>query len=357
MLIEAVRSDGREQLSSDTVSIQPRTRALEIDYTTTSLAKPERVQFCYRLDGSDTTWQDVGTRRRAYYSTLSPGTYRFRVIASNGDDVWNETGASLSFRVLPAWYQTLAFRSAVVLMIGAFGAAGAGLIQRRRHLQSQAALKSHFDATLSERARIAQELHDTLLQGFAGVTLQLKTAELALPTRPDVAADTIVRVQQLARESLREARERVWEMRGIELANDDVATALEAMARERTTGTHIDVCLTTAGRRRRLPRDVEDAAIRIGREATANAVQPAEPRRIEIHVGFGDHALSVEIRDDGRGLLLQDAEAARRGHFGLSGVRERAAHMGGRCDVRPRHERGTIVPVELPLNGPKNTPG
>jgi signal transduction histidine kinase len=149
-----------------------------------------------------------------------------------------------------------------------------------------------------------------LLQGFAGVTLQLKTAELALPTRPDVAADTIVRVQQLARESLREARERVWEMRGIELANDDVATALEAMARERTTGTHIDVCLTTAGRRRRLPRDVEDAAIRIGREATANAVQPAEPRRIEIHVGFGDHALSVEIRDDGRGLLLQDAEAA-----------------------------------------------
>lgn len=142
MLIEAVRSDGREQLSSDTVSIQPRTRALEIDYTTTSLAKPERVQFCYRLDGSDTTWQDVGTRRRAYYSTLSPGTYRFRVIASNGDDVWNETGASLSFRVLPAWYQTLAFRSAVVLMIGAFGAAGAGLIQRRRHLQSQAALKS-----------------------------------------------------------------------------------------------------------------------------------------------------------------------------------------------------------------------
>src|SRR4029453_10134456 len=110
----------------------------------------------------------------------------------------------------------------------------------------------------AERARIAQELHDTLLQGFAGVTLQLKTAELALPEQPDVAAETIFRVQQLARASLREARERGWEMRDSELGDRDLPSALEAIAKERTAGMRIDVSVNCSGRRRRLERSLEE---------------------------------------------------------------------------------------------------
>ena len=84
---------------------------------------------------------------------------------------------------------------------------------------------------MAERVRIAQDLHDTLLQGFAGVTLQLKAAEVALPDQPDVAAETILRVQQLARASLREARERVWDMRDSELGQDDLPNALKRSPR------------------------------------------------------------------------------------------------------------------------------
>ena len=350
VLIETVRVDGRQLPRSNEITIPPESRDLEIDYTATILSIPERVHFRYQLEGEDRGWHDVGARRRAYYAGLDPGTYRFRVSARHVDGVWSDSGAVLTLRVLPAWYQTLWFRAAVALMIGALGATAAFLFQRRRHARAHAALAARYEATLAERARIAQDLHDTLLQGFAGVTLQLKTAELALPEQPDVAVETIFRVQRLARESLREARERVWDMRRTESSGDDLPAALEAIARDRSAGTDLDVSVVTAGERRRLTRPVEDAALRIAREAIVNALRHAEARRIEIHVVFGATSLRMEVRDDGRGFTPDEAEQARRrGHFGLSGARERAANMGGRCDIRTRPGGGTVVAVELPL--------
>jgi signal transduction histidine kinase/ligand-binding sensor domain-containing protein len=350
VLIEAVRIGERELAPSEAVEIPPNNREIEIDYTATSLSIPERVQFRYRLAGEDPTWRDAGSRRRAYYTRLAPGTHRFQVIASNGDGVWSESGAVLSFRVLPTWYQTLWFRTTVVLLIGSLGAAAAVLVQRRRHLRAQETLTRQYEATLAERARIAQDLHDTLLQGFAGVTLQLKTAELALPEQPDVAAETLMRVQRLARESLREARERVWDMREAAHGREDLAATLDAIARERTAGTGIEVSTAVTGQRRHLTRAVEDAAFRIGREAVVNAVRHARPRRIEIEIEFLATSLRLEVRDDGVGFTPQDAEAARKnGHFGLSGVRERATQMGGVCHVHCRPQGGTIVSLELPL--------
>jgi signal transduction histidine kinase/ligand-binding sensor domain-containing protein len=350
VLIEEVRVDGRELEALEAVELPPGSTDLEVDYTATLLSVPERVQFRYRLEGADQTWRDVGTRRRAYYTGLAPGTYRFQVTAHNGDGAWNETAAFLDFRVLPAWYQTLSFRAAAVLLFGTLVAGVGVLVQRRRSLRSQRALQARYEATLSERARIAQDLHDTLLQGFAGVTLQLKAAELALPEEPDVAAETILRVQQLARASLKEARNRVWDMRGTEPSGIDLPDALERIARDRTTGTRIEVTMHTLGERRRLSRDVEDAAVRIAREAIVNVVRHAEAHRLEIRVEFAPRALRVEVRDDGRGFAPEQAEQARqRGHFGLSGVRERAVMMGGQCEVLARPAGGTIVALQLPL--------
>jgi signal transduction histidine kinase len=317
------------------------------------LAVPERVRFKYRLDGLDTTWQDAGGRREAFYTNLGPGHYRFRVIASNDDGVWNEAGAALSFNIPPTWYQTVWFRVAVVLLIGGLGAATAAFFQRVRHMRSQAALKSRYEATLAERSRIAQDLHDTLLQGFAGVTLQLKTAELALPEQPDVAAETLLRVQRLARESLREARERVWDMRQADGDTVNLPAALETVARDRTLGTGITVSVTTQGQARRLAPHQEDAAFRIGREAISNAVRHAGAQRIEIALGFTDDAFRLEVRDDGRGFTPEEADdARRRGHFGVSGMRERAERVGGRCEATSRPEGGTIVFLELPSSPP-----
>jgi signal transduction histidine kinase len=173
---------------------------------------------------------------------------------------------------------------------------------------------------------------------------------MALPEQPDVAAETIFRVQRLARESLREARDRVWEMHDTASASDDLPTVLATIARERTAGMPIEVAVTTSGSPRRLPHPVEDATYRIGREAIVNVVRHAGAGRIEIHLDFRPGTLCLEVRDNGCGFSSIEAdEALKRGHFGLSGIRNRAMHLGGRCEVRPRPGGGTVVALELPL--------
>jgi len=349
VLLETIRIDGREMAALDLAAIPAGSSAVEIDYTATALSFPERVQFRYQLEGADPTWREVGTRRQAYYTDLGPGTYRFRVNAKNGDGNWIEA-ATWSFRVRAAWYQTLWFRALAVLLIGSLGGLMVAVVQRRRHARAQADLKRQYEITLAERARVAEDLHDTLLQGFAGVNLQLIAAELAIPSQPEVAAATLVRVQRLTEESLREARERVWEMRDAALASDDLATALETIARDRSAGTRMEVEVTRTGDSRRPPPSVLDASFRIGREAIVNAIRHAEASRIEIHLDFRATTFHLEVRDNGRGVNSKDsAEAQRRGHFGLTSIQNRAALMGGRCEIRPRPGGGTIVALELPL--------
>lgn len=145
VLVEAVRIDGRELAPSEVATVPAGTRALEIDYTATALSIAERVRFRYRLEGVDPAWHDVGTRRRTYYTDLRPGPYRFRVSANIGDGNWVETSAIWSFRVLPAWYQTNWFKTLVVLLIGSLGSLVVSLVQRRRHVRSQAELKRQYD--------------------------------------------------------------------------------------------------------------------------------------------------------------------------------------------------------------------
>ena len=349
VLVETMRIDGRELAPSDQTALPAGGIALEIDYTATALSFPERVQFRYQLEGVDPAWREVGTRRRAYYTDLKPGTYHFRVSAKNGDGDWIET-ATRSFRILPTWYQTLWFRALGILLIGSLGGLVVALVQRRRHARAEADLKRQYDIALAERVRIAEDLHDTLLQGFAGINLQLIAAEIAIPKQPDVAAATLVRVQRLTEESLREARERVWEMRDAALTSGDLATTLDAIARDRTAGTPMEVEVTTTGNSRHLPPSVEDAAFRIGREAIVNVVRHAQASRIEIHLDFRANVFYLEVRDNGRGVSPNEvAEAQRQGHFGLGGIQNRAVLMGGRCDLRPRPGGGTIVALELPL--------
>ncbi|MEO8335491.1 MAG: two-component regulator propeller domain-containing protein [bacterium] len=352
VMIEALRIAGRELRPSAEVVIPAGSRDIEIDYTSTALSTPERIMFRYLLEGEDAEWRDVGARRRAYYSGLAPGVHQFRVTASYGDGRWNETAAVWTLRVLPSWYQTLWFRAAVVLLIAALGGTIAALAQRVRYRRAQAALKSQYEATLAERARIAQDLHDTLLQGFVGVQLQIHAVELALPSQPRLAAETLARVGRLAHESLREARERVWEMRDTSLSAADLPAALETIARDRTAGTGIVFTMKVVGQQRRLARELEDAALRIGREAIVNVIKHADASGIEIEVTFAEQLFTLEVRDDGRGFSLEQSDGARRnGHFGLSGIRDRAAHAGGTAVIRAGKGGGTVVTIVLPVSG------
>jgi signal transduction histidine kinase len=139
-------------------------------------------------------------------------------------------------------------------------------------------------------------------------------------------------------------------MRDAALTSDDLATALETIARDRSTGMPMEIEVTTTGSSRRLPPVVEDAAFRIGREAIVNVIRHAEASRIELHLDFRASSFYLEVRDNGRGVSATEAAEARKaGHFGLSSIQNRASLMGGRSEVRPRPGGGTIVALELPL--------
>jgi signal transduction histidine kinase len=138
-------------------------------------------------------------------------------------------------------------------------------------------------------------------------------------------------------------------MRESVLGNDDLSTALDAFARQRAVGTGIDVSVVTSGGARRLKPALEDAAFRIGREAVANAVRHADARRIEIRLDFDETRLHLEVRDDGCGFTPEKADEARRlGHFGLSGMLDRAAGAGGDCQLLARPGEGTTLILDLP---------
>ena len=177
VLISAVISNGQTYAASGGLTLPARTENLEIDYTALSFAIPERVLFRYKLDGVDHEWQSVGTRREAYYTKLRPGHYTFHVTACNNDGVWNDAGATLDLGVSPAWFQTSWF----YLLCAAGGSLLVYALYRLRVHQVAARIDARFQERLAERTRIAQELHDTLLQGFLSASMQVHVAKDRLP--------------------------------------------------------------------------------------------------------------------------------------------------------------------------------
>lgn len=320
------------------------TSALRIDYTALSLTIPERVRFRYQLVGTDTAWHDAGGRREAFYTNLRPGSYRFRVIAANDDGVWNESGAELGFTIPPSFTQTRWFLAVWVLALAGL----AWLVYLVRMRQIAGRLRLDYQAALAERSRIAQELHDTLLQEFTGITLQLRAIE-----RQDAqggVARALRSVLSSADTALREARHMIWDIRAMDLEGRDLPEALETAARHAIAGSSAELDFQVEGKWRRLALDVETTALRICREAVLNAVKHANPKRIGVLLGYGTHNLTLRITDDGAGISPGALEAAASGeHLGLAGIRDRVQRAGGKLTIDTEPDRGTSVSVSLPL--------
>ncbi|HEY4305373.1 MAG TPA: two-component regulator propeller domain-containing protein [Gemmatimonadaceae bacterium] len=330
---------------SGTIALPPRTTTIEIRYTALSFVVPERVRFRYQLVGSDTGWQDVGSRREAFYTNLRPGSYRFRVIASNDDGVWNERGDEVAFRIRPTFTQTGWFK----LLCWILGAGVIYLLYLLRVRMVAAQIRARFEGTLEERSRIARELHDTLLQGFAGITLHLHGILRSVDDPPDRARAVLARVVEHADAALREARLMVWDMNSPELESSTLAEALEEAARRAVAASPISLALAVRGEERRLARTVEVTALRVGTEAVSNAVKHAGAQSIEVMLEYGGQTLTLSVYDDGRGLSETSIQAAARsGHLGIAGMRERALRAGGTIDIRSTTGAGTAIRLALP---------
>jgi hypothetical protein len=226
--IRSMVADGKPYPVSQDAALPPLTRNLRIGYAALSLSIPERVRARYKLEGSDKDWQDAGNRRDAFYTNLGPRKYTFRVIACNNDGIWNETGASWSFEIEPAFYQTAWFHVLYVLA----GATMIWLVYRFRLRQMTARVNLCYTERLAERTRIARELHDTLLQSFQGVMFRFQAVRNMLPRRPEEAMQALDGVLERTDQAIAEGRDAIQGLRSSTMVTNELAQAVTALGNE-----------------------------------------------------------------------------------------------------------------------------
>ena len=341
-LVEQMTADGAQVDVHGPIRIPSSRRRLAVTYAGLSLSVPERVRYRYRLDGFDSDWSDPVAERQAVYTNLAPGHYRFRVIASNSDGVWNGTEAAMPFEIRATFWQTSWFQlSAVVLS----GLAGLGLY-RLRVRQVARQLSTRFEERLAERTHIAQELHDTLLQGFVSASMQLHVAVDRLP-EDSPAKPSLRRVLDLMGKVIDEGRNAVRGLRSSSSAPHELEQAF-AGAQQEVGVSDAAYRVIVEGRPRSLKPIIRDEVYRIGREALVNAFRHSGATHIEIELEYGPKELSVFVRDDGRGVQPEVLEAGSEGHWGITGMRERAQRIGGSLRIRSRAAAGTEVELRIP---------
>ena len=347
--IEQLVADHRAHDARTGVRLPPLVRDLQIDYTALSLVAPEKNTFRIMLEGRDADWQDVGTRRQSFYTDLGPRTYRFRVMASNNSGVWNEAGATLEFSIAPAYYQTRWFQALVVA--SALGVVWAGYHGRVRQVTRQ--YQRRLDERVNERTRIARELHDTLLQSFHGLLLQFQTAAYLLPERPADARAQLDGAIVHAAKAITEGRDAVQGLRASTLERNDLAMAIrtlgDALESSASAPTPPEFSVGVEGETRELHPIVRDEIYKIASEALRNAFRHAEAGRVEVEIRYDDEQFRLRVRDDGRGIDPEVlANQGLEGHYGLRGMPERAALIGGELAVWSEVGTGTEVELRVP---------
>ena len=324
--------------AASAMRLPPKTSRIEIDYTALSFSAPGRVRFRYMLEGFDTSWIDAGTRRQAFYTNLPPRNYRFRVIAEN-DGVRNDAGATWDFSIEPTFYQTKWFRSAGVVAV--FGAAIVAWQLRVRKV------KARFSLVLAERARVAREIHDTLLQSLVGVAFQFDTAFSELDESLPDAKKRLSRLRDQIGTAIREARDSIWELRSTARARPDLMTSLRDTG-QRMTGSCLAFSFKMQGDAVRLPGHVEEALLRIATEALSNSVRHASALKVAVELAYTRDAVTLCISDDGRGFETSTPSHAA-DHWGLLTMRERAAQIHAQFTLRSTEGNGTEIKVVAPI--------
>jgi signal transduction histidine kinase/ligand-binding sensor domain-containing protein len=336
--------DVRYPVNGGVITLPMHTANIHLDFTAGSLSLPERVAFRYRLEGFDRDWQDSRGRRQAFYTNLAPGPYTFRLIASNNDGVWNETGSTVRFTILPAFYQRTSFYA----LLTALGLALLTLLYRLRTRQISIQVRSRLEERLAERERIARELHDTLLQGVQGLILRFQAATDILP-EAEPAKKIMDSTLERADELLGQSRARVKDLRDPAWQLVPLPAALAAEGEERSLTQPACFRVTTEGVLRELHPIVREEAFLIGREALANAFQHAAATRIEVEVHYGQAELCLRVRDNGRGIDPPTLQGeGPKDHWGLLGIHERARKLSGHLEIWSTNKAGTEVELRVP---------
>lgn len=339
-VIRAVIANGRRFDPLQAIRLPPGTDHVALEFTALNYSFPERTVFRYRLEGAEREWQGPLAVRYISYANLEPGRYTFALQAANAGGPWSAATATVAFEVAPSFTQTAWFRGLCALAL-----VGAGVLLYRWRLRE---VTARLHLLLRERQRIARTLHDTFLQSLQSLVWRFDQVKDALPL---AHADRRLLDATLAQanEVMAEGRHQILDLR----PGTDEGLTLEArlaMAlasfRARYTAV-IDVAVHNP-RQLALQTIVADEAYHIANEALHNALYHGRPRRLDVDLDYGAAAFVLRVADDGAGfdpaLLRRDGSD---GHWGLTGMRERARAIGATLTIDTGGD-GTTVLLRVP---------
>jgi ligand-binding sensor domain-containing protein/signal transduction histidine kinase len=341
--------------ASESLRVAPGKHVIEFHYTGLNYDAPDRVRFRYRLDGLDTDWIEAGTRRAALYSSVPPGSYRFQVIACNGDGVWNETGASLKLRVLPHFWQTWwAITLAAVGLVALVGRVVV-LVEKRKH-QRQLRKLEQERALERERTRIARDLHDEMGAKLCRISFLSEGARLGDQSSEDLQ-DQISSISDASREVLQSLDEIVWAVDPQNDTLDQLASYIGQYVEEyfQKTGIKWEVDLPARPLQYPLSSHTRHDLFLAMREAFTNVLKHSGATRAKVCMTCENSTIEIVISDNGAGFdpvatEVGGDEASMNFGNGLRNMRQRMADIGGQCVVESALGRATTVRFRLGID-------
>lgn len=220
------------------------------------------------------------------------------------------------------------------------------LREQKRHREMA---EAQFAAVLSERNRMAREIHDTVAQGLAATSVQLRLAKKYLNGGSETVSTHLDAAQELVRDSLEESRNSIWNMRAHVLEIEDLPGALKGILQHMADGTEIQIHFDVVGRARRLAPIVENNILRIGQEAISNATKHSGAKMIHVTLEYHERQFYLRVKDHGHGFDPEKPPASQ-GGFGLIGMRERAVELKGRLQIQSAPGEGAEVVLNVPLS-------
>ena len=306
-------------------------------------ANPASIRYRYRLLGFNHDWLEVDSHnRRATYTNVPAGTYTFQVEAASGLGQWSEPGESLKIQVLPAWWATWWFRG-IYISLAVMGLWG---IYRFRVGQLSRQMIARMEERIRERTRIARDLHDTLLQGLLSASLQLSVAKSRM-TDDSAAKPLVERVFALISQMIQESRNVVSGLRTRDSQSESFEADVSLIPRVAALSSHAEFKLVVEGSPRPLKTKIREELYWIARESIVNALRHSKAKLIEVLIEYGNEQFRLVVRDDGVGIDARDLRATGNGHWGLSGMSERARRIGAKIEISSGNGAGTEVDVIL----------
>jgi ligand-binding sensor domain-containing protein/signal transduction histidine kinase len=340
--IESIAVDGRSIPLENFVDLAAASNRIEIAYELVLLHLQDEWRFRYKLDGFDRDWVLAEPNQRiATYTNIPPGRYRFEIESWGTDRPESKASAYLNIVKHQFLYQTLWFRSVCVL-------ASILLLFLAYYIRLKQ-LKGRFNTVITERTRIAREMHDTLLQGCASVSALLRVAVNDDVQDSESRLHLIQYASTQIEATMDEARQAVAGLRAGAQISSGLVESVRRMA-ERSSREHgVESTLVVNGEPFDMNPQTAHSLTMVVREAVFNAILHANPQTIRVKLEFSADALQIEVTDDGQGFVVAASQSEE--HYGIQGMRERIAVFEGTLSIESAPQEGTSVLIYLPRAG------